>query len=159
MFKGQKYDFKNGKYKIEIIDMEVNHENDFLMIKTTTKGSFKGQILIKGLPVYDPVRKMVVLTNTELDIKTKNVLHKTGSWLLEGYMEKKIEKEFGLPVDEIIEYGKQSVLQTINSEITKGVKMKGEIISVLPDLVKISDQGIIATVISKAKVEITVKGM
>jgi hypothetical protein len=159
MFKGQKYEFKNGKYKIEILDIAVDHDQNFLLIKTTTKGSFKGQIIIKGLPVYDPVKKMVVLTNSELDIKTKNILHKTGAWLMEGYMEKKIESEFGLPVDEIIEFGKKSVLETINSEITKGVKMKGEIISVTPDKVKVSDQGIIATVNSRAKVELIVKGM
>jgi hypothetical protein len=105
------------------------------------------------------VKKLVVLTKTELDIKTKNVLHKAGAWLLEGTLEKKIESEFGLPVTDIIEFGKQSVLQTINSEISKGIKMKGEIFSVVPDQVKVAENGILATVIAKAKVELVVKGM
>ena len=159
MFLGQKYEFKNGKYKIEIVDLVVSQENEQLLIKTVTKGSFKGTIFIKGIPKYNPEKKMVELTAAELDIKTKNILHKSGAWLLEGYMERKIESEFGLPVDDIINYGRAAVLETINSEITKGVKMKGEIISITPDKVKASESGILAIVNSKAKVEIVVKGM
>lgn len=159
MFLGQVYDFKNGKYKIEVTDLEIKADGNYLSLITTTKGSFKGQIFLKGIPKYDPVKKLVVLTETELDIKTKNVLHKTGAWLLEGLLEKKIESEFGLPVTDIIEFGKQSVLQTINSEISKGIKMKGEIFSVVPDQVKVAENGILATVIAKAKVELVVKGM
>lgn len=159
MFLGQIYDFKKGKYKIEITDLQIIPDGDYLSLITTTKGSFKGQIFLKGIPKYDPIKKLVVLTQTELDIKTKNILHKAGAWLLEGTLEKKIESEFGLPVTEIIEFGKQSVLQTINSEISKGIKMKGEIFSVVPDQVKVSENGILATVIAKAKVELVVKGM
>lgn len=159
MFMGQVYDFKNGKYKIEVTDLEIKPDGEYLSLVTTTKGSFKGQIFLKGIPVYDPVKKLVVLTKTELDIKTKNVLHKAGGWLLEGTLEKKIESEFGLPVTDIIEFGKQSVLQTINSEISKGIKMKGEIFSIVPDQVKVAENGILATVIAKAKVELVVKGM
>ena len=159
MFLGQVYDFKNGKYKIEVTDLEIKPDGEYLSLLTTTKGSFKGQIFLKGIPVYDPVKKLVVLTKTELDIKTKNVLHKAGAWLLEGTLEKKIESEFGLPVTDIIEFGKQSVLQTINSEISKGIRMKGEIFSVIPDQVKVAENGILATVIAKAKVELVVKGM
>lgn len=159
MFLGEKFEFKNGKYKIEITDIEIKAEGEYLSLITTTKGSFKGQIFLKGLPVYDPVKKMIVLTQTELDIKTKNILHKASAWLLEGTLEKKIENEFGLPVSEIIEFGKQNVLSTINSEISKGIKMKGEIFSIVPDQVKVSENGIIATVIAKAKVELLVKGL
>jgi hypothetical protein len=159
MFLGQKYEFKNGKYKIEIVDLVVSQENEQMLIKTVTKGSFKGTIFIKGIPKYNPEKKMVELTAAELDIKTKNILHKSGAWLLEGYMERKIESEFGLPVDDIINYGRAAVLETINSEITKGVKMKGEIISITPDKVKASESGILAIVNSKARVEIVVKGM
>lgn len=159
MFLGQVYDFKNGKYKIEVTDIEIKADGEYLSLVTTTKGNFKGQIFLKGIPVYDPVKKLVVLSKTELDIKTKNILHKAGAWLLEGTLEKKIESEFGLPVTEIIEFGKQSVLQTINSEISKGIRMKGEIFSIVPDQVKVAENGILATVIAKAKVELVVKGM
>jgi hypothetical protein len=159
MFLGKKFEFKNGKYKIEITDIDIKPDGEYLSLITTTKGNFKGQIFLKGLPVYDPIKKVIVLTQTELDIKTKNILHKAGAWLLEGTLEKKIENDFGLPVSEIIEFGRKSVLSTINSEISKGIKMKGEIFSIVPDQVKVSEEGIIATVIAKAKVELLVKGL
>jgi Domain of unknown function (DUF4403) len=159
MFVGQKYEFKNGKYVIEITDLAVYGNLNKLVLKTTTKGSFKGTIFITGIPKYDPTRKQVVLTATQIDIKTKNFLHKAASWLLEGVMESKIEKEFGLPVDEIIGFAKESVTQTINSEFSKGVRMKGEILEIKPDEVMVAENGIVATVNAKAKVELIVKGM
>ncbi len=159
MFVGQIYEFKEGKYKIEITDLDIFGNNEFLVFKTTTKGSFKGTIFIKGIPVYDPVKQQVVLTKTELDIKTKNFLHKAGSWLLEGTMEKKIEKEFGLPLSEIIGYVKESVTQTINSEFSKGIKMKGVILEITPKEVIISPNGILSIITAKAKVDLIIKGL
>lgn len=159
LFVNQKYEFKDGKYKIEILDINVSADSNYLVLKTKTKGSFKGDIYIKGIPAYDPARNMVILTKTQLDVKTKNFLHKSAAWLLEGYMEKKIEKEFGMPLQEIMDIGKASVLQSINKEYAKGVKMKGDVISIVPADVRCSPEGIIATVNSKAKVELSVKGM
>ena len=101
----------------------------------------------------------MVLKNTQLDIKTKNFLHKAGTWLLEGTLEKKIEKDFGLPVDEIIGYCRQSVMETINKEFSKGMNMKGEVIEIEPKEIKISEQGILAIVNAKAKVQFIVKGL
>jgi Domain of unknown function (DUF4403) len=159
MFLGQKFEYKNGKYNIEITDVTIEGNNDGMLFKVDTKGSFRGTIYVKGIPQYDPVRRQVILTKTELDVKTKNVFHKTGAWLAEGIMEKKIEKDFGLPVDDIIAVVKENVLKTINSDLSKGIKIKGEIIEIVPQNVKTTENGIIAIVNAKAKVELIVKGM
>jgi hypothetical protein len=159
MFGGQKYEFKNGKYKIEITNISIFGSNEYIVLQTTTKGSFKGTIFIKGIPVYDKSSNSVLLTNTQIDIKTKNFLHKAASWLLEGTLEKKVEKEFSIPLNEIIGFAKESVLSTINSDFAKGIKMKGEILEIVPNEVKVSPDGILATINSKAKVQLIIKGM
>jgi hypothetical protein len=159
MFVGQKYEFKDGKYKVEIKDLTISGQDSFLVFKSTTAGSFKGDIFIKGIPKYDPFKKMIVLTKTELDIKTKNFLHKSAAWLLEGYMENKIESEFGMPVQEIIDFSKASVMESINKEFTKGISMKGNIISIIPGEVRVDSAGMYATINSKAKVELKIKGL
>ncbi len=159
MFVGQKYEFKEGKYKIEIMDLTITNQDSFLLFKTHTKGSFKGDIYIKGLPKYDAKRNMIVLSNTELDIKTKNFLHKSAAWLLEGYMEKKIENEFGMPLEELITSTKANVMQSINKEITKGISLKGNVISITPESVRADSSGMFATINSKAKVELKIKGL
>jgi Domain of unknown function (DUF4403) len=159
MFVGQKYEFKDGKYKIEINDLQITAQDSFLLFKTNTKGSFKGDIYVKGIPKYDPIKQMIVLTKTELDVKTKNFLHKSAAWLLEGYMEKRIQSEFGMPVQEIIEYSKASVLQNINKEFTKGISMKGNVLSIIPKDIRVDSAGMYATINAKAKVELKIKGL
>lgn len=159
MFLNETFEFKNGKYKIVVKDLEVAHENENIVFQIQTTGSFKGQIKIQGVPVYDPEKKSVVLKDVKLDVKTRNILHKAAAWLLEGTLEKRIAEEFALPLEEIIEFSKKSVLETVNSELSKGIRMKGQIISVNPDQVIVTDEAILAVVNSRAKVQLIVKGM
>lgn len=159
MFIGEVFEFSNGKYKITVTDLEVGHEKEYITFNIQTTGSFRGQILIQGIPVYDPDRKMVVLKNVHLDVKTKNLLHRAAAWLLEGTLEKRIAQEFGLPLNDIIEYSRKSVHETINSEFSKGIRMRGQILSVEPDQVIVTDEAILAVVNSRAKVQLIVKGM
>lgn len=159
MFIGEVFEFSNGKYKIQVTELEVGHENENITFAIQTQGSFKGQIRIQGVPVYDAARKMVVLKNVHLDVRTRNLLHKAAAWLLEGTLEKRIAQEFGLPLNDIIEYSRKSVHETINSEFSKGVRMRGQILSVDPDQVIVTDEAILAVVNSRAKVQLIVKGM
>lgn len=159
MFIGETFEFSNGKYRIEVTDLNVGHEKEYITFTILTKGSFKGEIRIQGIPVYDADRKMVVLKNVHLDVKTRNLLHRAAAWLLEGTLERRIAQEFGLPLNDIIEYSRKSVHETINSEFSKGIRMRGEILSVDPDQVIVTDEAILAVVNSRAKVQLIVKGM
>ncbi len=159
MFIGEKFEFNNGKYKIEVTDLDISHKEDQLLFTITTTGSFKGKITVQGVPFYNTEKKMVVLTNTNLDVKTKNILYKAAAWILNGTLEKKIEKDFGMPVSDILEFTKKSVMETINSEYSKGIKMQGNILSIDPDKVYVTEEGILALVNAKAKVQLIVKGI
>lgn len=159
MFEGQTFEFRNGKYKIIVTDVSIYGNQENLVIKIDTKGNLKGTIYLKGIPKYDPVSRQVILTKTEIDVKSKSFLVKAASWLLEGTLEKKVEKDFGLPMDDIIKFARGSVENTINTEFSKGVKMSGAITEVIPGEVRVSEEGILAIVNAKAKVQLKVKGM
>lgn len=159
MFVGQKYDFKDGKYSVEVVDLDIYGSSENLVIKVGLKGSVKGVVYIKGIPVYDPEKKKIVLTNTDFDIKTRNVLVKAASWLLEGKLVNMIQNDFGIPVDELITYAKQSIESSLNSEVKKGVKLFGKIDSVTTDKVYLTPRSIVTIVKAKGKVELKVEGM
>lgn len=159
MFIGETFEFSNGKYKIQVKDLNIDHENEYLIFNINAIGSFKGMINIKGVPVYSEEKGMVVLKNVHLDVKTKNILHKAAAWLLEGTLEKRIAADFGMPVNELIEYSKKSIHETINSEFSKGIRMQGQIISVKPEQVIVTEEALLAVINSKAKVQLIVKGM
>ncbi|MBA4853350.1 DUF4403 family protein [Emticicia sp. BO119] len=159
MFIGKTYDFKDGKYKIEITGLDIYGSNEFLVIKADVKGNLKGTIYIKGIPVYNASKKSIVLSNTQFDIKTKNILAKAAAWVLEGRMVKMIEDEYGLPVDELLNYAKQNVEMAMNTEYRKGVKLSGKIESVSPDKVYLTPSSMVAIVLAKGKVELKVDGL
>lgn len=159
MFVGQTYDFQEGRYKIEITDIDIYGSNEFLVIKADIRGNLKGSVYIKGIPVYDPVKKKIVLSNSQFDIKTKNILAKAAAWLLEGKLVKMIEDEYGLPVDELITYAKQNIETAMNTEFKKGVKLSGKIDAVQPDKVYLTPTSIVALVMAKGKVEVKVEGL
>lgn len=159
MFVGQKYEFQEGKYKIEITEIDIYGSNEFLVIKADIKGSLKGTVYIKGIPVYDPIKKKIVLSNSQFDIQTKNILAKAAAWLLEGKLVKMIEDEYGLPVDELITYAKQNIETAMNTEYKKGVKLSGKIDVVQPDKVYLTPTSIVALVMAKGKVEVKVEGL
>lgn len=159
MFVGEKFEFKEGKYNIEVTDLNIYGSNEFLVIKTDIKGSLKGTVYVKGIPVYDAVKQKVVLTNTQLDIKTKNILVKTAAWLLEGKLEQMIQDEYGVPMGELITYAKQSIETSMNAEHFKGVKTTGKITEVIPDTVALTPDGIMAIVKAKGQINLMVNGL
>ncbi len=159
MFLGQKYEFKEGKYKVEVTEIDIFGSEGKMVIKTGLKGSIKGTVFIKGQPVYDSVKKMVVLNNIDFDLQSKNAIFKAASWLLESKIEKMIGESFGIPVDDLINYAKQNIETAMNSEVIKGVKLAGKIDQVVPDKVILTPTGIIAVVMAKGKVELKVEGL
>jgi hypothetical protein len=159
MFVGQKYDFKDGKYKIEVTEIDIFGSEDKMIIKTGLKGSIKGTVFIKGQPIYDPIKKKVVLNNIDFDLQSKNAIFKAASWLLESKIEKMIGEQFALPVDDLINFAKQNIETAMNSEVYKGVKLSGKIDQVMPDKVILTPNSIVAIVRAKGKVELKVDGM
>jgi hypothetical protein len=103
--------------------------------------------------------KKIVLSNSQFDIKTKNILAKAAAWLLEGKLVKMIEDEYGLPVDELITYAKQNIETAMNTEFKKGVKLSGKIDAVQPDKVYLTPTSIVALVMARGKVEVKVEGL
>jgi Domain of unknown function (DUF4403) len=158
-FVGEKYEFSDGRYQITVTDMNIYGSDQKLVIQLETKGDLKGKIFLAGTPVYDSIKKQIVLTDTQLDIKTRNVLVKAASWILGGMLERKVQEEFGMPVEELLTYGKQNVETALNTEWMKGVKLHGKINQLQPDKVVLSQQGITAIVKAEGKLSLDVDGM
>lgn len=158
-FIGTEYSFKEGKYKISIEDVSVLGSGDKLVFQIQLTGSLKGTIYLKALPIYDPTTQAIVLGEPEFDIKTKNVLVKLAAWIFDGTLEKKIQKEFQVPLATMLADGQKSVEEAINSEYLKGVKLMGKVIHITPDQIFVTPEGITATVLAEGKLQLLVQGM
>lgn len=159
IFLGKEFDFREGKSKIKITSVNVYGEEDRVMIEAATEGTVEGVSYISGIPVYDDVKRKIVLTDTKFKLKTKNILQKTATLLFQGKIVKMIEEEYGIPTAELEDSSKKSIEETFNKEYYKGLKMEGKVFKLKPSKILLSPVGITAIIDTEAQLKLLVQGM
>ncbi|UFK97045.1 DUF4403 family protein [Kaistella faecalis] len=159
IFLGKEFDFREGKSKIKITSVNVYGEEDRVMIEAATEGTVEGVSYISGIPVYDDVKRKIVLTDTKFKLKTKNILQKTATLLFQGKIVKMIEEEYGIPTAELEDSSKKSIEETFNKEYYKGLKMQGKVFKLKPSQILLSPVGITAIIDTEAQLKLLVQGM
>lgn len=99
--------FKNGNKEVKIEDLVIYGEDNLLKVACKTSGSFKGNIIIGGTPQYED--NILQAKNLVLDVSTKNVFHKTGSWLAKGFIRNQLNKMLYFDMTEYLEQAKQEI--------------------------------------------------
>ncbi|MDF7819267.1 DUF4403 family protein [Runella sp. MFBS21] len=159
-FVGKTFDFKEGKYKIEVTSVDIYGQNEKLIIKAGLKGSINGVIYLKGTPFYDASTKLLSLKNVDYDLNTHSVLVKTANWLLQGRFAKQIEQQFVFPVGTQVEEAQKAIRQQLTSrKVTKGVNLSGHLEGLEPDQVYLTPSAIVALIVAKGQVEVKIDGL
>ena len=158
-FLGKEFDFREGKSKVKITSINVFGEDDRIVIEAETEGAIEGTSYITGIPVYDEVKRKIVLSDTKFKLKTKNILYKTATLLFQGKIVKMIEDEYGIPTAELEDSSKKSIEETFNKEYYKGLKMNGKVFKLKPSKIILNPFGITAIIDTQAQLELFVKGM
>lgn len=159
LFLWKEFDFREGKSKIKINAVKVYGENERVMIEATTEGAVNGISYISGVPVYDEVLRKIVLKDTKFKLKTKNILQKTATLLVESKIVRMIEEEYGIPTAELEDSSKKSIEEAFNKEYYKGLKMEGKVFNVKPTQILLNPNGITAVVDTEAQMKLRVQGM
>ena len=159
MFLGKEFDFREGRSKIKITSVNVYGEENRVMIEAATEGTIDGVSYISGIPVYDDVKRKIVLTDTKFKLKTKNILQKTATLLFQGKIVKMIEDEYGIPTAELEDSSKKSIEETFNKEYYRGLKMQGKVYKLKPSQILLSPVGITAIIDTEAQLKLLVQGM
>ncbi|MCU0341338.1 MAG: DUF4403 family protein [Spirosomaceae bacterium] len=119
-FVGKKFDFQNGKYQIEVTEVDIYGQNEKMVIKAGLKGSINGTIYLKGIPYFNATDNTVALKNLDYDLSTRNTLVKTANWLLQGTFAKRMEQQFVFSVaEQVTEMQKAIKQQLVSRKITK----------------------------------------
>ena len=158
-FLGKEFDFREGKSKVKITSINVFGEDDRIVIEAETEGAIEGTSYITGIPVYDEVKRKIVLSDTKFKLKTKNILYKTATLLFQGKIVKMIEDEYGIPTAQLEDSSKKSIEETFNKEYYKGLKMNGKVFKLKPSKIILNPFGITAIIDTQAQLELFVKGM
>lgn len=159
-FIGKTFDFKDGKYKIEVTSVDIYGQNDKLVIKAGLKGSINGVIYLKGIPYYDAKTRLLSLKNVDYDLNTRSVLVQTANWLLQGKFVKQIEEQFVFPVGAQIEEAQKAIRQQLATrKVAKGIDFGGRLDALDPDQVYLTPTSLVALIVAKGHVEVKIDGL
>jgi hypothetical protein len=155
-FLNKEFDVRDSKVKIT--DIKVYGEANRIMIEAETEGYVKGTAFISGVPVYDEMKRKIVLSDTKFKLKTANILQKLATSLFKGKIVKMIEDEYGIPTSDLEVSSRKSIEEAFNKEYYKGLKMTGKVFNLKPHQILLNDSGITAVIDTNANLRFTLKG-
>ena len=139
--------FSNSGKEIKIVNLEIKGAEEKLGIVADVEGSYNGQIFLSAIPEYDKETRNFVSNEVEINLLTKNVLHKGLAWMLKGRIKNELTKAMQFSLEDVVgpirsELDKQ--LAQINS--TGQYEFKAAVQDLEIDDFKFSSQGIYASI-------------
>ena len=104
------YKITQGKYTITINDLEIYGNNDNLVVAVDVSGNVNGKLYLTGKPYYDKASSTLRLLDLDFDIKTKNVLVKSASWLFKHGLKETLQKKLEYPIGEQLQQTKKELI-------------------------------------------------
>ncbi len=101
--------FTTGDKSITLSNIVTNCDYENIKVITDVKGAANGTLIITGKPVYDRAVNGFSLKNTDIQFKTKNVLHKAAAWIAEGKIRTELEEKLRFNINETITEVQKSI--------------------------------------------------
>ena len=163
---GKTYSFENGKYQLQIDDIELSGNDSKLMIRLDIQGKvrkgarkkIKGRVYLQGTPYYDDVTQAIRIKDFDYDVSTRNVLAKSAAWVAKVGFSSKIKEYLNFPVKDKIEDAKKMVQASLNNNtrLMNNVYMKGNLTSLKPGNIYITPTSLKAVVNAEGSVSISI---
>ena len=149
--------FTSGKQSVTIKDIHIYGSDGFFIVDLDLLGSIKGNVFLKGAPYFDDSLKTIKVKDLDFDLKTKNVLLKSASWLLHHNLIKMIQPKLVYTVAKEYDTAKNALSEKLsNYQITDGIFLKGKLNDIRVDTMYINREAanIIISVDGKVNIEI-----
>lgn len=151
--------FKNGKYKVKVIDLNLYGSGEKLVIQAKLEGSLRGTVFLSGTPTYDPRQQNIVINDLDFNLDTRNKLAKVANWLFHKKIIRKIKEAIQLPMKSTLDETKKEAQKMLkNYQITKGISLKGTLDDLHVDKIMMTPESIVTWVLASGKMSVLVKG-
>jgi Domain of unknown function (DUF4403) len=94
---------------ITLKDITTSTDYELITVSTNVTGSINGNLVIKGKPIYDPIRNEFYIDIKTIGLKSKNIAITAVAWLAAGKIRKEIEKRLHFPLDEYLVGAQQEI--------------------------------------------------
>jgi hypothetical protein len=131
-------------------------EAGLLRLKAQFSGSFRGELIVTGTPVYNDETKTIVLLNPQYQLESKNFLLRGARLLFAKRIEKELKKAAAFSLTEILTKAKQTMDEYLNREWAKGIYGTGESGGVRLLRLKAGEEHLVVQASCEANLRITI---
>ena len=103
------FQYRQGRYVVNIKDLFLFGAGDKLVVAASIDGSLKGTIYFSGEPYYDNADSSLALHNLDFDVRTKNILVRSGAWIFHSGLVNALETKLRYPVGDQISLIRKNV--------------------------------------------------
>ncbi|ADY52731.1 hypothetical protein Pedsa_2179 [Pseudopedobacter saltans DSM 12145] len=155
---GQK--FESGKKYVSITKIDLWGKEGKMIVAADMIGSVNGTFYLVGVPVYDAVKKEVILDQVDFILDSKSKLLRTADWLAHGMIVKKIAENCRFSIANQLSDGEKAMKGYLNNyQPAKGIIVNGTLGTLSPDKIILTPNAIVAMVTANGKVNIKIEGM
>jgi hypothetical protein len=150
--------FTQGKYQLLINAIDIYGRDNKFIIHLNVAGSLKGDLYFTGIPYYNDSTTSLEVRDLDYDLKTRNALVKTGSWLFHGTLTRMIEKNMVFPMQDQLKAAQELLEKNINDyKLGEGFYLNGNMKELSIGDIRLTREAIQAQVLLKGKVRVIMK--
>jgi hypothetical protein len=152
------YTYLYKKKKLIVNSIEISGiGNSKLALKLDFKGYRKGVVYLVGTPVFNAANNTISIPDLNFELKSRNLLLKSASWLLDDKITTKIKLNATFDVNQMMQYYKANINEQLNKQLTENVSMKGAIDAISMKSLLTSPESLFLRVYTTGQINISVK--
>jgi hypothetical protein len=110
------YTITQGKYTLRLEDVSLFGNGERLVVAANVSGSVTGTIFLTAIPWFDKATSSIKLRDIDFDIRTKNALVKSASWILRGGIAGKVAEKLVFPAGDLLETAQKELRSYLAQE-------------------------------------------
>lgn len=147
--------FSKGRRTVRVDSLRIYGSGDKVVIGAQLSGSLNGWIYFKGITAFNSTTRSVEFHNLDYELETRNILHRSASWLFRSSILNSLKESMVFPVGPELD----RTLTDINNNLIqnrniKNLELNGKISELAIDQIHLIPDSF--RVIVKAKGEISV---
>jgi hypothetical protein len=160
--------FESFDYKIKINEARAFNYGNKVMIALDINGkvragivgkNIKGVIYATGVPIYNARNKTIEIKQFDFEIKTRDLLLKAGTWLLNSAAFKQsIEKQLVYSIAEQLNQARLSANDAVNKKMIETVDIKGFVKNLEPGEIFVTPNSIRINIITDGNIAVNLNG-
>jgi hypothetical protein len=130
------------KKTVRIDSVRLLGGGELLYIQVYLSKGIKGVVYLQGKPIWDPIAHVMEVKDIDFDIRSRQILVKSASWLLDGTIEKKLKEFTRFDVKEKADVLREELTTSMNRELMPGINSNGIVEQMMIDKILSQPDGI-----------------